>query len=57
MISSLSDRANIWLRQALNSIELGLAVVSTTVIELIIVVFKAVIRALNIRIVEIGPSQ
>jgi len=26
MISSLSDRANIWLRQALNSIEIGLAV-------------------------------
>ncbi len=26
MISSLSDRANIWLRQALNSIEIGLTV-------------------------------
>ncbi len=26
MISSLSDRANIWLRQALNSTEIGLAV-------------------------------
>ncbi len=26
MISSLSDRANIWLRQALNSIEIGRAV-------------------------------
>ncbi len=26
MISSLSDRANTWLRQALNSIEIGLAV-------------------------------
>lgn len=36
---------------------LCVAVVSATVIDLIISVFKALIRALNIRVVEIGPSQ
>lgn len=36
---------------------LCVAVVYATVIDLIIVVFNALIRALNIRVVEIGPSQ
>ncbi len=47
-----------WLKSSFPFIEmLCVAVVSAIVIDLIIVVFKALIRALNIRVVEIGPSQ